>query len=178
MAYRTLSDSCYSHIVNASLGRVDLADWLLHLTDAEYQRCSPAHIAAGTSIADDGQRVSIQVETIGDSLIIHQYVAELADPHRCRMISTSDVFSGSGRTTSEVVWDLSVEPLDDESCEYINHITATATDEFLALIERRHITFDQVAGLQDEAYEAHNNQETPRFAESIERRALSTDADR
>jgi hypothetical protein len=177
MSGRTLSDSCFSHIINASLAQVDLADWLFHLTDAEYQRCSTAHIAAGTSNTDDGQPMSIQVETIGDSLLIHQYVVEITKPHRCRMVSTSDVFSPLGRTTADVVWDLSVEPLDEDSCEYINHITAIATDEFLALLARRRINLEQVAGPQDEAYEAHNHQETPGFAASIERRALRSDAE-
>jgi hypothetical protein len=54
-----------------------------------------------------------------------------------------------------VVWDLRVEPLDDRTCEYANHLATTATDELLA------------------AMDAHNEQETPRFAASIERRALA-----
>ena len=36
--------------IHAPVERVDIADWLLHLPDAEYQRCAPPdHIAAGTS---------------------------------------------------------------------------------------------------------------------------------
>src|SRR5262249_32893854 len=34
--------------IHAPIERVDIADWLLHLPDAEYQRCAPPdHIAAG-----------------------------------------------------------------------------------------------------------------------------------
>src|SRR5262249_23954337 len=41
--------------IHAPVERVDIADWLLHLPDAEYQRCAPPdHIAAGTTKTDDG----------------------------------------------------------------------------------------------------------------------------
>jgi hypothetical protein len=37
-----------SATIHAPVERVDIADWLLHLPDAEYQRCAPPdHIAAG-----------------------------------------------------------------------------------------------------------------------------------
>jgi hypothetical protein len=39
--------------IHAPVERVDIADWLLHLPDAEYQRCAPPdHIAAGAPIFD------------------------------------------------------------------------------------------------------------------------------
>jgi hypothetical protein len=173
MSGRALSDSCFSHIVNAPIERVDIVDWLLHLTNAEYQRCCPsAHIAAGTTTTDDGQPISINVETIGASLLIQQYLGEVTDPRRCRMVSTSDVFAPQGRTRARVVWELSVEPLDDESCEYVNHLTATATEDFLAFLEAHRIPFAQAAAVCDRAASAHNEQETPLVALSIERRAL------
>jgi hypothetical protein len=46
---RTLSLSTVTAIINAPIEKVDIADWLLHLPDAEYQRCSHAHIAAGNT---------------------------------------------------------------------------------------------------------------------------------
>jgi hypothetical protein len=48
---RTLSKSTVAHIINAPLEKVDIADWLFNLPDAEYQRCSHVHIAAGHTIA-------------------------------------------------------------------------------------------------------------------------------
>jgi hypothetical protein len=45
----TLSISTVTHIINAPLEKVDIADWLFNLPDAEYQRCSRAHIGAGTT---------------------------------------------------------------------------------------------------------------------------------
>ncbi|HEV7449867.1 MAG TPA: hypothetical protein VGO16_00440 [Pseudonocardiaceae bacterium] len=55
------------------------------------------------------------------------------------------MFSPLGRTTLHVVWDLSVQPLDAHSCEYINHVMATATDAFLTLINEHGISLEQAA---------------------------------
>jgi hypothetical protein len=174
MSDRTLAESAFSHIINAPVERVDIADWLLHLPSAEYQRCCPsAHIAAGMTTTDDGIPMSINVELIGDSLMVQQYTGEIIGPDHCRLVSTSEVFSPLGRTTSHVMWDLSVEPIDAHSCEYVNHVKATATDEFLAFIEERGIPFEQVAAARQEASVAHNEQETALYAQSIERRALA-----
>jgi hypothetical protein len=175
MRDRTLADSAFSHLISAPIELVDIADWLFHLTSAEYQRCCPpSHIAAGATRTDDGKPMSINVEIIGESLLIQQYVAEIAGPHRCRMLSASDVFGPEGRTTCDVVWELSVEPLGATSCEYINHVTATATDAFVALLEERGIDFAEVAGAYERDSIAHNAQETPLLALSIERRAYTS----
>jgi len=57
--------------IYAPVERVDIADWLLHLPDAEYQRCAPPdHIAAGATTTDDGRPMSINVEMIGGSLMV------------------------------------------------------------------------------------------------------------
>jgi hypothetical protein len=62
----TLSLSTVTHIINAPIEKVDIAKWLLNIPDAEYQRCSPANIAAGATTTDDGRPMSINVETIGE----------------------------------------------------------------------------------------------------------------
>jgi hypothetical protein len=170
---RTIAESSFGHIINAPIQRVDIADWLFQLPTAEYERCCPpAHIAAGVSTTGDGNPMVIHVEIIGDRLMIQKYVGEITGPDHCRMVSISEVFSPLGRTTSQVVWDLSVEPIDDQSCEYINHVKATATDEFLAFLDQHGIPFAQAAATHQEAAVAHNEKETALFARSIEHRAL------
>jgi len=54
-----------------------------------------------------------------------------------KLVSITDVFWPNGRTTFEVTWDLSVRKIDDNSCECTNHVTACATEPFLAFIEER-----------------------------------------
>jgi hypothetical protein len=73
---RTLSLSTVSHIINAPIEKIDIADWLFNLPDAEYQRCLPAHIAAGHTTSDDGRPMSINVETIGEALMVQHFVGE------------------------------------------------------------------------------------------------------
>ena len=80
------------------LERVNIADWPVTLPDAENQRCSHAHIATGTSTTDDGRTVSINVETIGDALVVQHYLAKVKEAALCRMVSISDVISKNGRT--------------------------------------------------------------------------------
>jgi hypothetical protein len=167
-----LSNSTVTAIMHVLLEKVNIADWLLTLPDAEYQRCSHAHIAAGTSTTDDGRTMSINVETIGDALIVQHYVAEVKEPVLCRMVSISDAINKNGRTKVKVEWTLSARKLDDETTEYTNHIHASATDEFIAFIQEHGVTLEQVAGARQIASDTHNREETPNFAASIERHAL------
>ena len=120
----TLSLSTVTAKIYAPIEKVNIADWVLHLPDAEYQRCSTAHIAAGATTTDDGRPMSINVETIGDAFVVQHYVAEVQEPHFCRMVSISDSISPAGRTKLQVVWELQCQrKVDDHTCEYTNHIS-------------------------------------------------------
>jgi hypothetical protein len=169
---RMLSNSTVTAIMHVPLEKVNIADWLLTLPDAEYQRCSHAHIAAGTSTTDDGRTMSINVETIGDALIVQHYVAEVKEPALCRMVSISDAINKNGRTKVKVEWTLSARKIDDQTTEYTNYIHASATDEFMVFIQEHGITLEQAAAARQIASDAHNREETPNFADSIERQAL------
>jgi putative intracellular protease/amidase len=170
---RTLSLSTVIATIRAPIEKVNIADWLLNLPDAEYQRCAEAHIAAGSSTTDDGRPMSINVESIGDALVVQHYVAEIYGPHFCRMVSISDSISPAGHTKLQVVWELSVKKIDEESCEYTNHIHSTAIDETLDFLKKHNIAFQTARDARQRASHAHNQEETPKFAKSIERRALS-----
>ena len=169
---RTLSISTVTHIINAPLEEVDIVDWLFNLPDAEYQRCSHALIAAGHTTSDDGRPMSINVETIGGGIMVQQFVAEVREPHFCRLISISDAITAKGRTKVQLVWELNAKKVDDHKCEYSNHIHASATDEFLTFIEKIGVTFEQARAARQQASDSHNREET-HFAKSIERRSLS-----
>jgi len=107
-----IRESSASAIINAPIELVDIADWVFSLPDAEYQRCSPAHIAAGFTTSDEGRRMSLNVETIGGNLMVQHYEEDIGEKHHVRLLSTSDVIGPSGRTKSGVVWELSVRALD------------------------------------------------------------------
>ena len=170
---RELSSSAYSHVIEAPLEKVDIASWLFKLPEAEYRRCcAPDHISCGTTTTDGGTPMSINVEMIGKTLMIQHYVAEVATAQRCRMVSTSDAFTPNGRTRVQVIWTLSVERIDDDTCEYTNSVVAHPTAEFMEFIAEHKISFDEAAAARQRDGGDHNRRETPLFAASIERAAL------
>ncbi|MBB6250995.1 hypothetical protein [Nitrospirillum iridis] len=172
-----LSQSAYSHEIAVPLAQIDIADWLFNLPEAEYQRCcAPDHIAAGTTVTDDGRRMSINVEMIGTGLVVQHYVAEEARPDYVRMNSISDVFTANGRTQVNVLWELIAEDAGNGRTRYTNRVTARPTDAFMDFIAAHGIRFEDAAAARQAAGGDHNRRETPFFAESIARRALARGA--
>lgn len=167
-----LSASNVSAIINAPIEKIDIVSWLMHLPDAEYQRCSVNHIAAGITSNFEGTPMSINVEYVGSALVIQHYVFVEARPDYCRMLSISDTITASGRSKVQVLWELKAEKIDDKTSKYTNTIHATATPEFLEFIKERGITLAEAAKARQDASDTHNHEETPLFAKSIENKAL------
>lgn len=169
---KELSSSAYSHIINAPLASIDIADWLFKLPEAEYQRCCPPdHISCGSTSTDDGKQVSINVEMIGKTLMIQHYVAQIATPTLCRMVSTSDAFTPNGHTRVQVIWTLSAKQIDEKTRQYTNSVVAHPTAEFMDFIAKHNISFEEAAKARQYDGGDHNRRETPLFAASIERKA-------
>jgi hypothetical protein len=169
-----LSQSTATARIKAPLEAIDIADWLLNLPDAEYQRCAPPdHKAAGYTTTDDGRPMSINVEMIGTGLLIQHYVAEVHEKHHCHMVSLSDVLTPQGWTTVQVIWDLSVRAVDEQACEYVNTITGHPTTGFLDFIAAGGVTFELAAAQRQAEISDHNARETPMYAASLERKALA-----
>jgi hypothetical protein len=124
-------DSSFSAVINAPIEKIDIPTWCYTLPEKEYQGCSPAHIAAGYTTAPDGKRMSINVETIGGSLMVQHYVETLGQKDHLILDSESEVFTPTGRTTIHVTWELSVKKLDDERCEFTNRVQSYARQKCL-----------------------------------------------
>jgi hypothetical protein len=172
MDERVIVDSSFTAIINAPLERIDIPTWCFSLPDAEYQECSPAHFAAGATTARNGRRMSINVEVIGGTPMVQHYVEVLAKKHHLILDSVSDLFTTSGRTRILVMWELSVKPIGPARCEFTNHVRSRATDEFWDFLARQGIPFEIFCAQRQPMSTAHNRQETPFFAASIERHAL------
>jgi hypothetical protein len=172
---KVLTRSAETATIHAPIGKVDIADWLLHLPDQEYQRCAPPdHKAAGFTTTDDGRPMSINVEEIGGSLMIQHYVAEVHEPDHCRMVSLSDLQVPGGWTKVQVIWDLRAERIDGDTCRYTNTVTGHPTRGFLDMLADAGVTFEVAAAQRNEAVRQHNGLETPHYAASIERKALGS----
>ena len=170
---RTLVKSSFSAIVNAPIEKVDIPSWCFTLPESEYQACSPAHCSAGATTSADGRRMSINVEIIGGGLMVQHYVEEIGQPDHLRLVSNSDVFTPTGRTKIGVMWDLSVKKIDEKMCEFTNMVQSSATPELLDFLGKQGIPLDVFRTARKPISEAHNRQETPLFAKSIESHALS-----
>ena len=72
-----------------------------------------------------------------------------------------------------VVWDLSVKKIDDHTCEFTNTVHTTSTPELMEFLAKQGIPWEVFKAGRKPLSEAHNRQETPLFAKSIERHALS-----
>ena len=168
----TLVKSSFSATIQAPIEKVDIPTWCFSLLESEYQACSPAHVSAGATMAPDGRRMSINVEVLGGSPMVQHYIEEIAEPHHLRLVSNSDVFTPTGRTRIGVIWDLSVRKIDDKTCEFTNLVHSSATPELLDFLARQGIPWEVFQAARKPITEAHNRQETPLFAKSIERYAM------
>jgi hypothetical protein len=166
-------DSSFTATINAPLDRIDIPQWCFNLAEREYQSCSPAHVSAGVTTSPNGQRMSINVEIIGGSLMVQHYVETLSRKDHLVLESESDVFTPTGRTSIHVTWELSVRELENGMCELTNRVRSYATEEMLTFLARQGIPFDQFRAQRQPASIAHNKGETPLFAASIERAALT-----
>jgi hypothetical protein len=173
MSKNQIVDSSFTAIINAPIDKIDIPEWCFGLSEQEYQDCSPAHIAAGFTTAPDGKRMSINVEIIGGSMIVEHYIETLGRKDHLILDSTSDVFTPTGRTTIHVTWELSVTDAGGGKCEMTNRVQSFATEDLLTFLARQGIPFDQFRAQRQPASIAHNQGETPLFAASIERAALS-----
>jgi hypothetical protein len=171
----TLVESSFSTTIHAPIEKVDIPAWCFSLPDSEYQDCSPAHYAAGATRTPDGRRMSINVEVIGGSLVVQHYVEEIGEPDHLRLVSHSDLFTPMGRTKIDVVWDLQVTRVDDDSCLFTNTVHSSAPPEMLEFLARQGLAFEPFRAARRPNSEADNRQETPLFAKSIERHALARD---
>lgn len=174
-----LSHAVFTADVEAPFDQVDIAEWLKTLPTHEYQRCAPGdHKAAGYTVDDDGTPMSINVEMIGAGLVVQQYRFEIAETHYCRMVSLSDVLTPVGWTTSQVIWELRMERLDDHRCRYTNTVTSHPTDHFLDFIAEQGQSFADAAAARQDASSRHCQVETPLYARSIAQSANVTAARR
>ena len=117
--------------------------------------------------------MSINVDIIGGRLVGQHYVEEIGRPDHLTLVSNSDVFTPTGRTKIAVIWDLRVKKVDDNTCEFTKTVHSSATAELLEFLGNQGIPFDVFRTARQPMSGAHNRQETPLFAKSIERYAMA-----
>lgn len=169
-----LAESTAIAIINAGAETIDLTAWLFTLKDDEYQGCSSAHIAGGSSVSRDGKRMSLNVEQVGNSLLVQHYIEGISKKDHCLVNSLSDSISPFGKTKIGVIWELKIKKLSANSCEFSNHVMVLLTNEFSALLNKANINdLKPIKMDMKQNLELHNKEETPLFARDIEAKALA-----
>jgi hypothetical protein len=169
-----LAESTAKAIIHCAAEKIDITDWLFTLKDQEYQSCSASHTAAGTSVSQDGKRMSVNVERIAGNLFVQHYIEEVGARNHCRVNSVSDSISDLGITKLGITWEIKIVSLSADSCVFENKVLVTSTPEFLALLEAAGITnLEMVKAQMLQNVVAHNNEETPLFAADIHNKVLA-----
>jgi hypothetical protein len=155
-------------VIHAAADEVNLEQWLFTMSDSDYQAAARGHRAAGT-FTQDGRRGSVNVESIGGTLMIQHYLECDAGPRRVEMLSErSDAYLFHLlRVHVQVRWTMTVEPLTAD--------TATFTCD----VELDMPLILRVAGaLIGTPYfvRKHVAEETPNFVADIERKLISAGA--
>jgi hypothetical protein len=174
---QVLAGQVLAHVVctariDAPAVKVDLFEWLRTLPDREFQRCAPPdHKAVGYTVTDDGEPLSVVVETIGASLFVQHYQYPVAGRSHCRLVSVSDLLTPAGWTTCQVVWELTADPVDAETSRCTSAVTCHPTEGFMRSLAAAGQRFDAEAAVTQAALAEHCRRETPRYAQSVSRHA-------
>ena len=155
-------------VIHAPADEVNLEEWLFTMSDSDYQAAAHGHRAAGT-FTQDGRRGSVNVESIGGTLMIQHYLERDAGPARVEMLSErSDAYLFHLlRVHVQVRWTMTAAPL-----------TADTT-AFTCEVELDMPLILRVAGaLIGTPYfvRKHVVEETPGFVADIERKLVSARA--
>jgi hypothetical protein len=172
LAGRVLAQVVCTAVIDAPAVKVDLFEWLRTLPDREFQRCAaPDHKAVGYTVTDDGEPLSVMVETIGASLFVQHYQYPVAGRNHCRLVSVSDLLTSAGWTTCQVVWELTADQVDAETSRFTSAVTCHPTEGFMRFSAAAGQSFDAAAAAAQAALAEHCRRETPRYAESVSRHA-------
>jgi hypothetical protein len=168
-----LVNASVSATLNAPIEKLDIQAQCFTLPESESHSCSRADCSAGVTTAPDGRRMSVNVQIRGGSPILEHYVEEIGQPDYLRLVVNSYGFTPAGHANTGVVWDVDDRKIDDPACEFTNTVQSSATPELMDLLGKQRIPWDVFLSADNKPVsEAHNRQETPLFAQSIERHSL------
>jgi hypothetical protein len=172
---RLLAHSTFKSKIVAPTADIDITDWLFNIDELEYNNCTPrskAHITAGFTHAPDGKRLSINVEFVAGALIVEHYVEDISEKLRCRVQSTSTLLINGDFTMAHVIWELIAERKEGDDHAFSNNVWVHTTKEFEEYMTTHRIPYEQARNSWQTAVDQHDEEETPEFAASIQRKAL------
>jgi hypothetical protein len=116
--------------------------------------------------------MSINVEDVGGALFLEHYVEEISERLHCRVVSLSDVLIGREFTTVRLIWELIATPINDSEADLHNNVWIYTTEKYDQYLSAHRLEYEDIRLVVRANTDAHNAEETPYFAESIQRKAL------
>ncbi len=151
-------------VIDAPIEQVDLEKWLFTLSDEEYQAASKGHRGAGNFTTEAGARGSVNIETVGGTLMVQHYHEVSAEPSRVEMLSkrTRGLIMHLFPVHFQVRWTMTATPRNADSTTFRCTVETTmptllrlaASSIFASHFLRKHV-----------------EEETPLFAADIARKA-------
>ena len=144
--------------INVHANLINLSKWVSEMSDKDYQNCAKGHIGAGSSITPDGKRSSINVESVGGSLLVQHYIETVSKPDHVQLVSEkSDLWLYHiFHIHVKVIWEMKIIPKSDSSFIFLDHIRV----EHPSLL----IKIGSILGFTRFFIQRHDDEETSKFA--------------
>ena len=113
------------------------------------------------------------VEYVAGALIVEHYEENVSKKLHCRVQSVSTLLIEKEFTTAHVIWELVAENKGGNNHEFTNNVWVHTTADFEKYLAAKSIPYEEVRKQFQNGVEVHNAEETPYFAASMERKALS-----
>jgi hypothetical protein len=115
--------------------RIDLFRWLTEMTPSDYESYSPAHRAMGSFFDTSGQFHMVNVELIGNEMLIQHYALRDHSADRLTLYSekTKAYVWRWFPAVVGVPWELSLRDVDPDNCELTCTIGADFPSHIIAL---------------------------------------------
>jgi hypothetical protein len=169
--YKKLFQTVCEAPINAPKEAFNLHDWVFTLSDKDYQTTARGHIAAGSSIHNDGTQTSVNVESVGGNLLVQHYVAEVKEPDYVKMVSFSDLWLMKLiHVVVKVTWEMRLISISDNECKFQNTV----------LVEHPNFIMKIMSALALGGFfvRKHNEEETPLFAQNLYKRTFKENPER
>ncbi|MEI9977796.1 MAG: hypothetical protein WDN23_02140 [Edaphobacter sp.] len=172
---RILAQSAAHSTITAPTDLIDISKWVFTVDEWDYNACTPkskSHISAGFTHSPEGKKMSINVEYVAGVLMVEHYIEDITEKLHCRVQSVTTLLIDKDFTTAHVIWELIAEHKSGDEHTFTNNVWVHTTPEYDHYMESKGLPYEEVKKQFQTGVEAHNHEETPNFAASIQRMAL------
>ncbi len=166
----TLGEATTQAKIYASMDDINISEWLFGLTAEDYAACAEGHQSAAQGVLPSGKRVSMNVEYVAGFFMVQHYVETISEKDRVLTISPNTLLwlDDEKYIQLEITWELQLEKIDEASCMLYCKVTSASDEQFIKASHQLTKGMDP----SQTPFQLHIEEETPLFANDIERKAL------